>query len=213
MTIHRQQTVICPSCGSKGRYDRYLSASAQDPEARARVLDGSVFQYACPYCGAVSPVESSLFYHDAERRLAVQYVAGDDDAEAFERMLAGLRRLMPAGDGWRVRSVASPGELIEKALIAEQGLDDRAVELLKALAAAELAQIKPGFAAEACFLDRGDGDGKLIFAFMDAAGAMLAMPFDSGLCASLAAGLAGSPDTERRVDAAWARAFWASRRP
>lgn len=108
-----------------------------NPDEARQLLDGTLFEYHCPRCGAVTPVFYACLYHDMERHAMVQLVGEGslDDARAMlDRLRAdGHISEMINAAHYRQRIVTDQNELREKALIFRDELDDRTIETLKAL--------------------------------------------------------------------------------
>lgn len=130
-----------------------------DPELKSRVKDGSLFIWECPYCGQRNLARFETLYHDPEARLMVWLLPGDGlPPQAVESAVKEL-------DGYTLRLVREPGDLIEKVNIADAGLEDIAVEMCKWVTRRELSAKNPA-AAEATlrFLRTEGADHDLVFA-------------------------------------------------
>ena len=103
-----------------------------DPELRTRILDRDLTTFHCTECAFTAELSYDLLYHDMVARLLVWLVPGgvpaDDDASAVFGRLADI-----GGGPYRLRTVDTMNALIEKIHIEDAGLDDRMVEVLKAL--------------------------------------------------------------------------------
>lgn len=105
-----------------------------DPEYREKILDQSLFLYHCPHCGNQVHVEYGVLYHDMEQKIMIQVCsdAGSAlDMPPLNESLKGTKQETFA-ENYRLRCVAGILRLIEKIRIFEAGLDDYAVEILKA---------------------------------------------------------------------------------
>lgn len=108
-----------------------------NPDEARQLLDGTLFEYRCPQCGAVAPVFYSCLYHDMERHAMVQLV-GEGSLDDARTMLDHLRAdghisEMISEAHYRQRIVTDQNELREKALVFRDELDDCAIETLKVL--------------------------------------------------------------------------------
>ena len=138
--------VSCPRCGAANQSRMWIGVeSSQNPELRARLLDGTFFDWRCPDCGYEAKLVYPCLYHDRENRamicLAPNGEAGGLNARAQE---------FPGLESVKMREVATPEELKEKILIFEAGLDDLAVEAVK-LALLDLVEKKKGCRADRAF--------------------------------------------------------------
>jgi len=137
--MSRTQTVQlrCSRCGNLHETLVYGGINtAEDPELKAAVRDGSLFLWECPHCGTRNLAVGPLLYHDPDKKLMIWLLPdpGASVSEALERQIAeGL-------DGYTLRRVSDVGSLIEKILISDADLDDVAMEMAKWITRSELAQ-------------------------------------------------------------------------
>ena len=151
----------CSHCGGSHSVETYPSINtALDPELKARVRDGSLFVWECPYCGTRNLLKYETLYHDPAERLMVWLLPGN--AQPPEGVEAAVREL----DGYTLRLVREVGDLVEKVNIHACGLDDVTIELCKYVTRLELAdrQNRPGLQDVPLKFYRLDGpDGNLAF--------------------------------------------------
>ena len=68
----------CTRCGESHEVLTFPSINvAQDPDLKARVRDGSLFVWECPYCGARNLLKYQTLYHDPAEKLMVWLLPGD----------------------------------------------------------------------------------------------------------------------------------------
>lgn len=120
-----------------------------EPGAASRILDGSYLTLTCPHCGNIIKPEFPIHVTNDEHGIDVFLVP---EVER-DRYLAGLTEYT----GYNRVVIGFP-ELAEKLRIAADGLDDRAIEILKFYL---LAKAGPG--AEPKIYYRSRNDGKLMF--------------------------------------------------
>ena len=132
-----EQKLTCTRCGEGHTVTVYSGINvAREPELKARVRDGSLFLWECPYCGARNLIPGQTLYHDPDGRLMVWLLPdGALDGEQIRAVEAQLGDL----DGYTLRRVPDAGGLIEKVNIHEAGLDDLVMELCKYVTRLELA--------------------------------------------------------------------------
>ncbi len=67
--------VKCPNCGNpiNAIVDTVVDAG-QDPEAKAKLLSGSLNTVRCPNCGTPVTISAPLLYHDATKELLIAFV-------------------------------------------------------------------------------------------------------------------------------------------
>lgn len=119
--------ITCPRCGAAGTAEIWSRIDFSDaPEALQRLIDGKLFDYACPECGHVSTIDHDCCVYDAASGNIVQYLANEDDV-----VEAKLTYGEALAEGMIVRIVLLREQLVEKAALLRDNLDDRAFEVLK----------------------------------------------------------------------------------
>ena len=151
----------CSRCGGTHSVETYPSINtALDPTLKARVRDGSLFVWECPYCGTRNLLKYETLYHDPAERLMVWLLPGDALPPAA--VADAVKEL----DGYTLRLVREVGDLVEKVNIHAAGLDDVLVEMCKYVTRMDLSE-KQGSVVEAPLkfykLDGPDND--LLFSF------------------------------------------------
>ncbi len=122
MSSCHTEFIPCSHCGHKGDYIVWDSVNTErNPELADKVKDESLFAWTCPHCGHKETVWYPCLYHDMKRRFMVYYC--DDPKIDVPRDLKG--------QGYLLRLTRTPEEFIEKILVLEQGLDDRAIAMMK----------------------------------------------------------------------------------
>ena len=149
----------CGAKGEAPIWDE-IDAQQASRDAR-HVLDETLFEVKCNQCGNASSLDYPLVYHDGERRFLVQYVPDAQAVGQAASVLADTTRAMrsraaraaaladkateedaeaaaqaalqdeAALAGYVLRIVETRNALREKVVILRNGLDDRAVEVLK----------------------------------------------------------------------------------
>lgn len=133
---------------------------ALDPELKARVKDGSLFVWECPYCGRRNLAVYQTLYHDPDARLMVWLLPGE--AEPPAQVADAVKEL----EGYTLRLVREVGELVEKVNIHDAGLEDTILEMVKWVTRRELEAKNPEAAEAALKFMRLDGaDHEMVFAF------------------------------------------------
>lgn len=163
MSMHRMEEVTCPRCKKKGRMQIWQSVNtALDPETREQVRTGSLFEYTCPSCGAVTNVNYGFLYHQMEDLMMIYYVTDEESCRSVEQMFSGederMGRAMGMGgfDDYIMRIVMSQNGLREKLFIFDQGLDDRLIEIIKFLYGRLLADKHPELSVEQGYFSIAD---------------------------------------------------------
>lgn len=131
----------------------------QDPDLKARVKDGSLFVWECPYCGHRNLALYQTLYHDPDAHLMVWLLPGDEmPPKAVEEAVKEL-------DGYTLRRVREVGDLIEKVNIRDANLDDTVLEMCKWVTRQEMSAKNPEVAqASLRFLRLEGADHDLVLA-------------------------------------------------
>ena len=166
MTSRTEYT--CSRCGSRCEVAAYDSINVREaPDLKAQVLDGSLFVWECPHCGARNLVRCQTLYHDPDEKLLVWLTFGS--AELEERVRAAYGSLPDMKD-YTLRFVDDAGSLIEKVKIFDAGLDDVVMEMAKYVTRMELCGSMGERADELAaapfkFLNIDGADGEITFAY------------------------------------------------
>ena len=130
MSMPERNVVTCPNCGAKIEVTVWHTLNADvTPAAYRDLIDGTLFEYACPSCEKRIHLNYPMLLHDMQHK-ALVYLAQDDASLAYGRELLDMfhEKGMP---GYRYRIVRKEMELIEKAMIFHADMDDRVIELIK----------------------------------------------------------------------------------
>ena len=150
----------CNHCGKQTEVElRQSINTALDPELKARVKDGSLFVWECPYCGHRNLARYQTLYHDPDAKLMVWLLPGEEQPpQAVEEAVKEL-------DGYTLRRVKEVGDLIEKVNIHDAGLEDTVLEMCKWVTRQELSAKNPeATAAPLRFLRMEGADNDLVLA-------------------------------------------------
>ena len=151
----------CKNCQKPTEIDVRQSINvALDPELKARVKDGSLFVWECPYCGHRNLALYQTLYHDPDAKLMVWLLPGE--AQPPQQVADAVKQL----DGYTLRMVREVGDLIEKVNVHDAGLDDTVLEMCKWVTRRELAEKNPeAIHARLRFLRTEGADNELVMAF------------------------------------------------
>lgn len=139
MSLKSQAKAVCKHCGKEHIIDIYKSINAaSDPELKAEVISGGLFLWECPECGTSNLVTYESLYHDPDQKFMVWMLPfGEPEGPEKDAIMNQTRAM---GD-YRLRIVTNAGDLMEKVIIFEAGLDDRCIELVKYVAGNELTDV------------------------------------------------------------------------
>lgn len=123
--------IVCPKCGAEGSFTVWESVNIDiNPEQKDRIFNEDIFIWICPECGAKVFVPMSFLYHDMTHKLMIFFDFNDEADSCEESDFGLLDRLSDLG-GYRYRTVHGLMDLKEKIILADYGLSDVAVELMK----------------------------------------------------------------------------------
>lgn len=141
MTISRSISLTCPQCGTESTFTAHESVNVtENPELKAPLLEGRLWTHTCASCGTVARIAHPLLYQDMNlaqgqpgASLMVMLTFEDDfDATELDAGMSDLQFLSRLS-AQTTRVVRSHNELMEKIHVIEEGLDDRCIEVLKAM--------------------------------------------------------------------------------
>jgi len=191
MSLFKTTALDCPACARPLSFETVHSVNAdRRPDLRAAILDGSFQRMKCPHCGASFRLDCDFTLLDIGRgqwivaapvAAIVHWQAREAQArEMFERAYGAQAPAVAreVGQGLRPRIVFGWPALREKLVVADLGLDDVALEAVKATVLRSSGTI-PGRAVAELRLVAADGDQLLLAwqrSYDGAAGDVLSAP-------------------------------------
>lgn len=119
-----------PGCDKTFEFGVWTLVNAREnPEVVPKIIDGSICEFTCPYCGYTTHLTHPCLFIDPARRLCVYSVVDDQMKEQAEIMLTNPENDTAAASTCRI--VMNRYDLAEKVLAFTSALDDRPIELLK----------------------------------------------------------------------------------
>lgn len=139
MSLKTSASAVCNKCGKEHTIEIYKSINvAQDPDLKAAVLSGEAFLWECPHCGQSNLAAYECLYHDPDARFMVWMLPfGEPQGREKEAIMAQTKAM---GD-YKLRIVSNAGDLMEKVMVFDAGLNDRCIELVKYVARQELSGV------------------------------------------------------------------------
>lgn len=134
MSMPSKQTVPCPKCGKNIEFTMWQSINNQMSFAMPDIISGKLFEVECKHCGLKTNVNYPILVNDMAHNVMIYYTY-PDGVEETEKALQSMNKLYKG----RNRIVTDQASLREKVAIFNAELDDRVVELLKALVMAQVA--------------------------------------------------------------------------
>ena len=118
------KSIVCPNCGECVPIVLHTGIQGDiSAEEKEKILQETFFSWKCPACGCISQLLYPCLYSDRRYGYMLYFLPPGASFPQWEEA--------SEQEKVRKRIVSSPEEFREKILIFENGLDDRAVELVK----------------------------------------------------------------------------------
>ena len=160
MSINNKQSVKCPKCGQMSDMTVWTSITVSDsPDLKRDLLHGNVNIFRCPSCSQAALMPSPMLYHDEEKKLMISFSPCTDEKEAerlYDEVMkaSSLSGELDKLDGYNLRFITDFNELLEKILIFDSSLNDKAVEVIKLMV---IMQDEEKSARRGCRFGKRDG--------------------------------------------------------
>jgi hypothetical protein len=145
----RVLVIECDECGQKSEYTIMDSLDSEvNVYDKQRLLSGTLFECKCGNCGVVRDLAYDMIYRDVEHNALIYMVNGETSQGVYTalRLTDSLPNRDDGGvNNLRKRIVTCPHQLQEKALIFDQNLDDRVIELAKIFCIGDAEENLPDF--------------------------------------------------------------------
>ncbi len=130
MSKIRKEKIACPTCGAEDEVTVWDSLNTQfNPEEKQKLLDGTLFAFKCKQCGAVINLNYDTLYHDMENKAMIYLVPNGNLETSIEALKTAKKDANL--EEYIMRVVKDKESLQEKAMIFDNGLDDRVIEIIK----------------------------------------------------------------------------------
>lgn len=137
MSLNTSQTIKCPACGQMHEVTVWNSITVSDSsDLKKDLLAGKVNIFVCPSCSYKALMPSPLLYHDEEKKLMISF-SPCNDAVLKNQLFDEIKRSSKESgeldnlEGYNLRFVFEYNSLLEKILLSDCGLWDKAIELIK----------------------------------------------------------------------------------
>lgn len=126
-------SVTCPNCGTDNKTVIWQCLNADlEPEAKQELLNGNFFRVTCKKCGKTHMLNYPLLYHDMTHSAFVYYANSENSLNNVFKSIKETSALdIEQLDSYKTRIVTSQHVLREKAIIFDNDLDDRVIEVIK----------------------------------------------------------------------------------
>ncbi len=137
MSINSKQNIKCPKCSQMSEITVWSSITVKDSaDLKQDLLSGRINIFRCPSCSHTALMPTPMLYHDEDRRLLFSFTPCDD-AILEEQLYDNVKKASESSgelknyEGYNLRFITKYNELLEKILIFENNLNDKAVEVIK----------------------------------------------------------------------------------
>ena len=139
MSLNTQQSIKCPSCGLMQTMTVWDSITVKDsPDLKKDLLAGKLNIFKCSACSHFGLVPTPMLYHDEEKKLMISFTPCNDESikkRLFENICETSKASgeLETYEEYNLRFVTEYNALLEKILIFDNGLNDKAIEVIKLL--------------------------------------------------------------------------------
>ena len=137
MSVNLKQSVKCPKCSQMTDVTVWSSITAKDSiDLKNDLLMGKINMFYCPSCELTALMPHPMLYHDEDKKLMISFTP-TDDVVVKEKMYQDICEASKESgeldnlEGYNLRFVTDYNELLEKILIFDNQLNDKAVEVIK----------------------------------------------------------------------------------
>lgn len=137
MSINIKQSVKCPKCAQMSEVTVWSSITVKDSQdLKADLLAGKINMFKCPSCEHIALMPHPMLYHDEDKKLMISF-SPTNDTVLKENMFSNIKESSKKSgeleklEGYNLRFVTDYNELLEKVLIFDNELNDKAVEVIK----------------------------------------------------------------------------------
>jgi len=140
MSHSKSIAIACPACHHQQAFTAWQSINVTlDPALKERLLDRRLVTFHCVKCGHRAGVNQGLLYHDMDRHVMIML-----GRRSPEKLKSPETLVQHSNDEYSLRLVSSLNGLIEKILILDADLDDRAIEIFKFVVMANIEESQRG---------------------------------------------------------------------
>ncbi|MBQ7541573.1 MAG: CpXC domain-containing protein [Clostridia bacterium] len=208
MSMRQKKTITCPKCAHVQDYVVWQSLNGDlDPEAKQQLLDGTLFRFECSKCGQKIMVNYGMLYHDMSNKAMVFFVDKGSVDEALATMRDNEQRFGMGKAGYHQRIVTDQNALREKAIIFDQKLDDRVIEIIKLFCYPNAVKRAPDANIRSVYFMAADGKYSLEFIGDKSFSAELPAGMYERIKDGFEEQLNAAGDKEARIDSRWASEF------
>lgn len=189
MAERRPVNVACPQCSKESTFSLWRNVdSMRDPMLKQQIIEGTLFDFKCPYCEYSTALLYDLLFIMSDRGVMLHFISDEARAAKAPAMIEAEEAGLPEGDPQMLkqyihRIVPDILTLREKALIFEADLDDRVIELMKVIYVGQF-EAEKKLEVKHIFFDVNK-EGKPQFELYGESALLAIAVFDKGLYTSL----------------------------
>ena len=214
MSMTTSEKTKCPKCGAEIEFTLWQSLNATlDPDEARKLRRCEFGLVVCPKCGETTLMLYPILYHDMAAHAMVRFLPGASREQLAEGIKEDQKQIQQMQSMFnmpktRLRAVSTYGDLCEKARIFHHKLDDRTIEVMKALMLTGFQQDHPDFRAEDVRLESDDEEKMLEFVFYnDENEAIADLEFTREMYEEMHQMLKQHKDDDALIDRVWAIRF------
>ena len=137
MSINLKQSVKCPKCGQMNDVTVWSSITVKDSiDLKKDLLMGKINMFVCPSCEYTALMPHPMLYHDEDKKLMISFTP-TNDVITKEKLFSDICETSSQSgeldklEGYNLRFVTDYNDLLEKILIFDNQLNDKAIEVIK----------------------------------------------------------------------------------
>jgi hypothetical protein len=134
MSIAETHAITCPKCHKTQEQEIWQSVNVGiDNGMKERVRTGDLNVFVCSNCGFSRQIQCPVLYHDMYGKLMIWSLPGARSSDQLNAEDGQVQQVFGvAKSDYRKRVVRSVAQLAETVRIFDDGLDDRALAIIKA---------------------------------------------------------------------------------
>lgn len=133
MADHKTTDVaICPKCGNKQKMTVWAVVDGSvNTKTKYKIINGNFFDQKCKKCGETFAVIYPTLYEDGAIRTMIYYAQTPMQESVAIQTVLQRRDSVKRETDYSIRVTTAPEKWREKVCIADNGFDDRLVEIMK----------------------------------------------------------------------------------
>jgi hypothetical protein len=125
----------CSNCGNVQSFTFWESInSSLDPQLKDRLTRGELTSWVCEKCGVEAHILFNCLYHDMEKRVQIWLRYSDDRTTEESSVTMEKMTQYLFNEGYKLRTVRSFPDLVDKIRIFDDQFSDFLIELVKLIA-------------------------------------------------------------------------------